>query len=91
MGECNLDQIERIDQHGPDFTVIVDEIYYRRKTTVQNVDVAWRSEIPCTGENGNDIASGNISIKQSPKQPKRHSLLSRLLSYYEILGKAETN
>jgi hypothetical protein len=91
MGECNLDKIEYADLHGPDYPEIGHATHFQRRTA-SIVENDWRTEIPCTGENGNVIATGCNETKQTIEETMvKHKLVNRLLKYFEILGKIEAN
>jgi hypothetical protein len=60
MGECNPDKIERADFQDEPFPELIQTISERRRAAARNIEIYWRCEIPCTGENGNDVSSGNL-------------------------------
>jgi hypothetical protein len=60
MGESNLDNIERADLQDAPSQELVQALSLRRKIIARNIVLAWRIGIPHTGENGNNVASGNL-------------------------------
>lgn len=63
MGEFNPDKIERAafqDELSQEF---YEALTTRRKIIAQNIENYWKCEIPCTGENGNDYATGIIEAE----------------------------
>jgi hypothetical protein len=91
MGECNLDKIEYTDLHGPEYPEIGHATHFRRRT-ISMVESDWRTEIPCTGENGNVIATGCNELKQTIEAPlTNNKIIKGLLKYFEILGNIEAN
>ena len=95
MGECNLDKIEYSELHGENFPDngqnVEGEVPSRWEILARNADLPWRSEIPCTGENGNDITSSRRRMEHIESEPKPKKLLNRFLKYYELLGKLEAS
>jgi hypothetical protein len=88
MGECNLDKIEYADLHGPEYPEIVHATHFRRRAASM-VENDWRTEIPCTGENGNVIASGCVETRQREEGLVKNNVINCLLKYFEILGQIE--
>lgn len=86
MGECDLDTIEREDLQGPGYPAIANEIHFRRKVIPRNVEIMWRCEVPCTGENGNDIASDSLGIRLPPGKPVKTNLFKVFFKLYEDLA-----
>jgi hypothetical protein len=95
MGECNLDKIEYTELHGENFPDMAQDgegkVLSRWEILARNADLPWRSEIPCTGENGNDITSSRRRMEHIESEPKSKRLLNRFLKYYELLGKLEAS
>ena len=63
MGESNLDNIERADLQDAPSLDLVKALSLRRRIIAHNIEMTWRVEIPHTGENGNDVASGTMQAK----------------------------
>jgi len=91
MGECNLDKIEYADLHGPEYPEIGNALQFRRRiASITGND--WRTEIPCTGENGNVVASGCNEPKQTIEEPlTNNKIIKGFLKYFEVLGKIEAD
>jgi len=63
VGEFNPDKIERAafqDELSQEF---YEALTTRRKIIAQNIENYWKCEIFCTGENGNDYATGIIEAE----------------------------
>lgn len=60
MGELNPDKIERASFQDEQSQELIQTLSARRKIIARNIEFYWRSEIPCTGENGNDFSSGEL-------------------------------
>jgi hypothetical protein len=90
MGECNLDNIEREELRGPEYPEIANAAHFRRRVACM-AEEDWRCEIPCTGENGNVIASGCIETRQSDERLVKNKVINCFLKYFEILGKIEAD
>jgi hypothetical protein len=63
MGEFNPDKIERAAFQDESTLELCEALSARRKRIIQNIEVYWKCEIPCTGENGNDYATGIIEAE----------------------------
>ncbi|MGP8081059.1 MAG: hypothetical protein ACLPVI_11230 [Dehalococcoidales bacterium] len=57
MGEFNPDKIERANFQDEPSQELIEALSERRKIVARNLEVYWKYEIPCTGENGNDFAT----------------------------------
>jgi hypothetical protein len=88
MGECNLDKIEYADLHGPEYPEIGHATNFRRRVT-SIVENDWRTEIPCTGENGNVIASGCTENNRPNEFLVKNKVINGFLKYFEALGNIE--
>jgi len=60
MGELNPDKIERAGFQEEPSQELIQNLSARRKNIAQNIELYWRCDIPCTGENGNDFSSGEL-------------------------------
>ena len=60
MGELNPDKIERAGFQEEPSQELIQNLSARRKIIAQNIELYWRCDIPCTGENGNDFSSGEL-------------------------------
>ena len=60
MGELNPDKIERASFQDEPSQELIQNLSARRKSIAQNIELYWRCDSPCTGENGNDFSSGEL-------------------------------
>jgi hypothetical protein len=63
MGEFNPDKIERAAFQNDLPLELFETLIARRKGIDRNIEYYWKCEIPCTGENGNDYATGIVEAE----------------------------
>jgi len=91
MGECNLDKIEYAELYGDNSQETEDEYPPKWEILTRNANIPWRSEIPCTGENGDCVTSSCRRIDHIENKPMTKKLIDHFLKYYELLGRLEVS